>query len=372
MADQDTTFAEPVRTHVDRAFDADRRLALYESHGQDDALWDHASAEGWFALVAPEGDEGLGLGPGVLGQVLRTMGDRLVGGSLLEQALVPGLVLATRPTMPADLRSCLVGALTGSTRIAVVDVRAATSPLRPSSPVTLQDGRLRGVVDLVRHGGVADELLVVASGPAGTTIVLIDASRAGAIRTPRASSDPLATYSRVELDDVAIDAADIVADGADADDLAALVQSWTRVLTACELAGIARHLLEISVAYVKERQQFGKAVGTFQSVKHLAASSAQRVTLLENFCDAVIDDAGRQTTAELALAAAALKGNATEMARLVAEDSLQMHGGIGFTHEHELHWYYKRVLALGSWYGDERSLSVEVGRAVIATAAAGL
>lgn len=365
MADHDDSFAAPVRAYLDRSVDASRRLDLHLAGGRDDALWDHAGAEGWFALLAPTDDDGLGLGPEALAPVLQSMGERLVGGTLTEQLLVPGLLLASAPQMPADARACLSSALTGSTRIALVDPRAAMSPLGRPSTATLAGRRLEGVVDLVRLGAEADELLVVASGDAGTSIVLIDADRAGVVRSARTSTDPLATFARIELADVVLDEADLINSGDGAADLAASLQAWIRILSACELAGIARHLLEISVRYVLDRQQFGKAVGSFQSVKHLAASSAQRVILLENFCAAVSLDSPRQTTTDLALAAAALKANATEMARLVAEDALQMHGGVGFTHEHELHWYYKRVLALGSWYGDERSLSVEVGRAVI-------
>lgn len=369
MADQDTTFAQPVQAYLDRTVDADRRLALFAANGHDESLWQHASQEGWFALIAPADDDGLGLEPGTLTTIMRAMGERLVGGTLTEQMLVPGLLLATHE-MASTTRTRLVDALSGRAHIAVVDARAASSPLAATPMVRLSDGLLTGVVDLVRHADAADELVVVATTEVGTSIALVDANRAHVVRTPRSSSDPLTTLARVEFRGVRCHDTDVIASGEAGNELAALLSAWTRILTAAELAGAARHLLRISVQYVQDRQQFGKAVGSFQSVKHLAASCAQRVILLENFCEAVSTDATHQSTDELSLAAATLKANASEMARLVAEDALQMHGGIGFTHEHELHWYYKRVLALGSWYGDERALSVEVGRTVLERATA--
>lgn len=365
MAERDNELVGPVREFLNRSLSDDRRVAMLEGNGDDPKFLAEAAELGWFALTAPETEDGLGLHPAELAPVFRVFGERLLPGPTLEQMLVPGLLLGSLADagQQADpVRERLRPALAGEARVAVADPGVTRHWQQALGNLRAGSGRLDGALELVRFGSEADELVVVTADDSGALVVLVDRNRAGVTVTPRPSADPGATFAALGCDEVAFTDADVVARGPAADALVTQLQAWQRVLVSCELAGIARRMLDLTVEYVQQREQFGRTIATFQVIRQMAATAAQRVILLENFCDAVAQDAPRLDTAELALAAMTLKANAAESARLVVEDALQMHGGIGFTYEYELHWYYKRALALRTWYGDERELAVEVGR----------
>jgi alkylation response protein AidB-like acyl-CoA dehydrogenase len=362
VADVDNELVGPVREFLDRAFTSDRRLAMLEANGVDAKLWDEAAQQGWFALLAPEDEDGLALQPAELVPVFRLFGERLLAGPMLEQMLLPGLLLGAVPAeAPGQTRPRLRAALSGESRIAVADPGVTAHWQQENGALHIDSGRLTGSLELVRFGAEADEILVVAHDGDEPVVALLSARQPGVTVTERPSADPGARFARIAFD-VPLEAGDVLARGDAAARLVVQLQAWTRLLIAAELAGIARHLLDLALGYIQQREQFGRAIATFQAVRHLAASAARQVILLENFCEAVAADSASLSPDDLAMAAMTVKANASEAARSAAEDSLQMHGGIGFTYEYELHWYYKRVLSLRTWYGDERELAIEIGR----------
>lgn len=365
MASDQSGLVDPVRAYLGRHFTQEKLHTLAEAHGEDAVLWEEVADEGWFSLVSPESQGGIGVDPVDLSQIFRVIGERLLGGAILEQMLLPGALLRSVPGGSSGIVDRLGRAASGQVRLGYANPAAFSALDFPAPDLVMDAGTLSGSVELVRFGHEIDEILVPIKTGSGWALVLIDAARSGVMRTRHSSTDPGSTFARLQFNQVTVTEADHVVASATAASLHADLQSWHRLLIASELAGIARHLLDTSVAYVKVREQFDRAVGSFQAVKHLAAASAQRVILLENFCEAVVADAPRQSSVDFGLATAALKANASEMAVLVCQDALQMHGGIGFTYEHEIHWYYKRALSLRSWYGDEQTLAVDLGRAVI-------
>jgi alkylation response protein AidB-like acyl-CoA dehydrogenase len=361
----DEEIVRAVREFLDRGYPDERRLGALRSQGEDPRLFGEAADQGWFALTVPEADGGLGLSPAALVPLFRLFGQRLVTGPLLEQMLLPGLLLGT--ARDGETHTRLGAAVSGGRRVAVLDPGSTHDWREANGALGLDAEVLSGSVDLVRFGAVSDLFAaVVDGGPDGTAAVLVvDRDRPGVTVTGHRSTDPGASYARVTLDGVAVAPGDVVARGEDAAVLVTALRGWQRVLVAAELAGIARHVLDLSVEFAKQREQFGRPIGGFQAVKHLAASAAQRVIMLESFVEAVVGDSATRPPESLALAALALKGAAAEAGRSVCEDALQIHGGIGFTHEHELHWYYKRALSLRTWYGDERETAIETGRRLV-------
>jgi len=370
VAEVDSELLEPIRQFLNRGFGAERRLAMLEANGDDSKLWDEAAQQGWFALLAPEDDGGLGMHPAELVPVFRLFGERLLAGPMLEQMLFPGLLLGAVSGQSRDgIGSRLQAAVAGESRIAVVDPGITTHFQQTIGSLDVGSGRLTGSLELVRFGAEADEIVVVARDGAEPVVALLAVDQPGVTVTPRPSADPGARFARVGFD-VALQDGDVLARGRVGAELVSLLHAWTRVLVAAELTGIARHLLDLALDYIQQRQQFGRAIASFQAVRHIAASAAQRVILLENFCEAVAADAPSLSIDELEMAAMTLKANAAESARSAAEDALQLHGGIGFTYEYELHWYYKRALALRTWYGDERELAVAIGRRMLSSSGA--
>ena len=140
----------------------------------------------------------------------------------------------------------------------------------------------------------------------------------------------------------------------------------TRLLAAysLEAVGIGSRAVEMAVAYVSEREQFGKKIGTYQAVSHpvvdayVAVELGRSLAYWAAWCVAEHDP-------RAALASAAAKAHATEAAVQACETSIQVHGGIGFTWEHPLHRYYKRALLLEAALGRGREHRAEIARSLL-------
>jgi alkylation response protein AidB-like acyl-CoA dehydrogenase len=139
-----------------------------------------------------------------------------------------------------------------------------------------------------------------------------------------------------------------------------------RAAYALEALGIAAKATEMAIAYVSEREQFGKKIGTYQAVSHPVVNAYVDVELarsLAYWAAWCISEGDEQAE----LAAAAANAQATEAAVRACETSIQVHGGIGFTWEHPLHRYYKRALALNAALGYGRELRAEIARSLLSS-----
>ena len=204
--------------------------------------------------------------------------------------------------------------------------------------------RLYGEVDQVLDGHSADLLLVAAHAGgfarSRTLLFLVPGDASGLVRTRQRALDATRPQARVQLRDVE---AELLGDDDGADVLGALARTGNTAATvlACEAVGAADRVLETTVEYVKQREQFGRAVGSFQAVKHRLADvyvqlQAARSAAYFAAWAAVHDE---RRVGGLALA------QALEALRTAAAEGIQLHGGIGFTWEHEAQRYFKRAAA---------------------------
>jgi len=200
-------------------------------------------------------------------------------------------------------------------------------------------GRSPGALPAVEYGAVAD--VVVARSGDGLTLVL------EATATPRGSYD--GTTRLADLDAGAGEALP----GATAEVVDELAARAT-VLVAADLVGIAREALTRTVAYDREREQFGVPVGSFQAIKHALADLHVGVTMAEHaalYAAHAVDE--RLPDAPLAVSVA--KAKASDVAVQATGAMIQYHGGIGYTWEHEAHFFYKRAKRLAGQWGDADS-----------------
>jgi alkylation response protein AidB-like acyl-CoA dehydrogenase len=230
--------------------------------------------------------------------------------------------------------------------------------------VLLTPNGLRGAVNAVRFARQAQVLVVIADSETGPAVCLVDATEPGVTVDDVDSADPTATLARVTFADARVIGAEAAGHAGD-DRLIHDIRSWTRILIACELSGIAQRCLDRTIDYIRQREQFGRAIGSFQAIKHIAADMYTRSTALHNLCIATLADAGQADQRQLYLLGATAKAYASSVAVQVCEDAIQLHGGIGFTTENELSWYYKRTLALRGWYGDKTELERRIGAALL-------
>jgi len=207
----------------------------------------------------------------------------------------------------------------------------------------------------VNDGHIAGCMLVAARTGGhladGVTLFAIDSKRAGVSVTPLTTMDQTRKLSEVKFAGVKATSADVVGEiGNGWKTLAAIIDRG-KVMLAAEMMGGAQKVLDMTVEYAKVRTQFGRPIGSFQAVQHKCANMMIDV---ESAKSAVYYAAWAVSNevAEAPLAAALAKAAASDAFRRVSADGIQVHGGIGFTWEHDMHLYFKRAKSSEFTFGD--------------------
>ncbi|MBM7413370.1 MULTISPECIES: acyl-CoA dehydrogenase family protein [Nocardiaceae] len=299
-------------------------------------------------LSVPEDRGGLGYGMTDMAVVLEECGRGLVSEPVLFAAGVGVHALLRAPAGTVD--ALVSGALAGELRVAVhlpVSQTRRTAARMITADHTADGWRLSGVATDIVHAASAEVVVVEAHTAEGSrlfAVPLSDAVRA----VPRTVVDPTRPRADVHLDAAAAHALTEVADTASVlDDLTARAT----IGLASEHTGIADRMLEMTVEYVTTRQQFGRPVGSFQAVKHRLADlmvSLERARSASRFAAAVYDS----TPDRAALAVAIAGAVCTEVASESVAEAVQLHGGVGFTWEHQAHRYFRRATGDEALLGD--------------------
>lgn len=324
-----------VRALLDERSPASTVLAHVEDADNTDLkLWRTLAGElGCAGLPVPEERGGAGATWRESAVVAEELGRAVTPAPFLGSA-----VLGTAALLAAGDADTLAAVASGE-RIVTLAVPLTAMPGAYEPSVTAEGGRLTGTVTSVADAGHADALLV----PASDGLYLVEASEV--TRAPVVSLDMTRRLTDVTLDGAS---GRKIADGTAAVDRALTVGG---ALLAAEQLGLADHCMNITVAYVKERKQFGRAVGSYQAIKHRLAdlygtvSQARAVTRYAVSC--VADD-----DPDAAVAVAVAQAYTSEAVVTAAEECVQMHGGIGFTWEHDAHLYFKRAKASELFLGD--------------------
>ncbi|WP_354673606.1 acyl-CoA dehydrogenase family protein [Cupriavidus alkaliphilus] len=323
----------------------------------DDALWHAIAGElGWCGIALPEAVGGAALGAPGLALLQEQLGQRLACVPFWSTACVgaPWLQGSVGHSGP-----WLERLATGECRAAAV-LPDDGGWHYDSVPITARAGAdgfvLRGSAAQVADAAGADWLLVPARLDDGAPALFL-LEPAALARDARFALAPLETLDRtrplasLRLDGLALGASACLARG----DAAAqgLAQAWWhgKLMLAAEQLGAAQQCLDLTVAYALERIQFGRAVGSFQAVKHRCA---QMMVLVEAARSAVYGaaqawEAAPAADARLEICAAAVA--ADDALRFCAQEAIQLHGGVGFTWEYDPQLYFKRAQAAGQWLG---------------------
>jgi alkylation response protein AidB-like acyl-CoA dehydrogenase len=160
-------------------------------------------------------------------------------------------------------------------------------------------------------------------------------------------------FADVHVEGLEVGAVDLIAQGAEAEQLIVDLLNRAALATACDAFGVAEQALQMTVAYAKERVQFDRPIGSFQAVKHRCADMFIAVETARAVLDDAIDayDAAPDSAA---VAISRAKAYCCDATAQVTEDAVELHGGIGFTWEHDLHLYVKRVRLDQALFGDSR------------------
>lgn len=250
---------------------------------------------------------------------------RIANGTLTATLAVPGTALATALALTGDNG----GEWAGGGRAGGVQARRAG-----------EGWRLYGQAEQVLDGHSAGLLLVAAHtggyARSRTLLFLVPGDADGVVRTRQTALDATRPQARVQLRDVRAEL--LGEDGAEVLGALARTGDTAAAVLACEAVGAADRTLERTVEYVLQREQFGRAIGSFQAVKHRLADVYVRVQAARSAAYyAAWAAAHGERVGALALA------QALEALRTAAAEGIQLHGGIGFTWEHEAHLYFKRA-----------------------------
>jgi alkylation response protein AidB-like acyl-CoA dehydrogenase len=301
-------------------------------------LWSRIADLGWQGLLVPEEYGGLGLGLVDMVVVLEEMGKIPLPGPFFSSA-----VLATLAASRLGAGDLLTGLASGERRgtVAIEEVGTHGDPLGTVRAVAIPDGdgwRLDGLKPTVMDAATADWVIVVARDDAGDLAGFLVESP-GAAAVP--GMDPTRSLARLELSSTP---ARRLGPAGDQTALLRRVVDDAAVMLSAELVGASEAAFELAAEYSKVRVQFGRPIGTFQAVKHIAAEMLQDLTLARVGTHYAAwasdtDAADRETSAAMA------KSWVAEAAINVTSNCIQIHGAVGFTWECPAHYYYKRAKA---------------------------
>jgi alkylation response protein AidB-like acyl-CoA dehydrogenase len=334
--DQQRLFDRLVRKllgdHV--TMDALHRLARAAS-GFDDKLWRGLVDVGVAGVLVPERFGGAGLGVFEAALAAEALGHHAAPIPFVGPAVMAPLALAGVDS-DRTRAAWLPRIATGAARLAVAFARpgGATGESHVERRGDRLAGRLDGAVDLA---GATHVLILLDDGD--VAVVAVDAP--GVHASLRPSLDRTRPVGAVELSDARTD---VLAAARHPESLAASVLDAGRTMLAADTLGAAQQMLDRAVAHAREREQFGRLIGSFQAVKHLCADM---VTMLEPARALVWYAAHAQDAIpdEARLAACHAKAHLGEVGREVSRMATEVHGGMGFTDELGLHYWFKRVSA---------------------------
>ncbi len=319
----------------------------------DEKLWQGIADQGWTGLIIPEEFGGLGLGIVELAVVAEEMGRAVLPSPFLSTVWAAALI--ERAGSEGQKAQYLEAISSGEIKATVALVEASNS--WNADAVQLQAEKagenyvLNGRKDYVTDAGVADLILTVARSGADLVLLPVPAKSEGLTITHTPSIDATRKLYSIEFKNVAIPINDVLETGYRAKDALDQATAIANVALCGEMVGGMQWVLDESVEYVKTRQQFGKPVGIYQAVQHRCADM---VLQTESSRSAVYFAAWalseNDATAKLAVSTA--KVFCSEAGRLVGNNGIQVHGGIGFTWEHNLHLYYKRFKSSEIMFGD--------------------
>lgn len=337
----------------DHASFAQIRPVIESGSGFDPAQWRELADLGWLGMAVSESAGGAGYGFSELAVIGEEM-----GRSLYPSPFLPTVVMAAAllDDLGDDMSRQILGSVvSGDTTVSVAFSETgrpwATDGFTTSAEEAGGGWALTGTKRFVLSGATADALLVAASTPDGTGLFLVDGDAVGLTRTPVSVMDLTRPQADLALDSTP---ATLVGDiGPQASRALGRMLELGVAFLAMEQVGGAQACLDMAVEYAKTRHQFGRAIGSFQAVKHMCAEMLIDVEGAKSAAYHLATVVGSDP-AEAAVAGPIAKSVCSQAYYRCAADTIQIHGGIGFTWEHNAHLYFKRAKSSALLFGDGR------------------
>jgi alkylation response protein AidB-like acyl-CoA dehydrogenase len=332
-------------------------------------MWKKVAEQGWPAILIDEAHGGVGGSFLDMVVILEEMGRSLLPGPFLATALL-GTPAIIAGGSDEQKRSILPGVAAGETTLTLA--LAEQSGRYDAGGVSLaatakgEDFSLSGEKFFVPDAHVADQIVVVARTGQGSTaedgisVFVVDAKAPGVTITQLKTVDMTRRQCHVAFQDVAVSGAQVLGGVGAGWPIVQRTLDQAMAGLCAEMVGTGQQALDMAVAYAKERVQFGKPIGSFQAVKHKCVDmmvQVENARSLTYYAAWTVEE----NVPEARQAVPMAKAYCSDMCKTVTSEAIQVHGGIGFTWEHDMHLFYRRGLASEAAFG-----SAPVHREVVA------
>ena len=343
------------------------REMIEKNEPYSDTIWNTLVEQGWTGLIFSEDDGGLGLGMVEMAVAFEEMGRALLPGPFLSTLALAGSLIEQACSRDYR-RSRLQDICEGKSRatVALLETTASWNPEAVSLSATHGDGgfKLNGRKLFVSDAAVSGLIITVARSGSDLVLAFVDSKAPGVTITAMPAVDATRHLYSVDYHDVVVAVEDVIADDRKARAALSHAMDVATLAVSAEMVGGMQWLLDASVEYAKTRKQFGKPIGQFQAVQHHCANM---LLMTESARSAVYYAAWLMSNdpKQAPLAVSMAKMYASDSYREIGNLAIQVHGGIGFTWDENVHFYYKRAKASELMFGDASYHRERIARLVV-------
>tara|TARA_B100001105_G_scaffold63005_2_gene49014 strand:- start:1480 stop:2604 length:1125 start_codon:yes stop_codon:yes gene_type:complete len=324
----------------------------YKTHDKD--LWMEMVEMGWTALTIPEEYNGLNFGYVGLGQVLEEMGRKLTLSPIISTVLMSSTLISLSKNEILKTK-LFQEIMNGSKLVSIAHEEGIQHNPNTINSLLSKQGEgyvLNGKKNFVIDGSISDYLIVSSKDESGsnTMLVLVDSKSDGITYNNKVHMDSR-TYSDVSFRNVKVDKLNLLSEENDGDSILEKTFDIARVGLAAEMLGSVQEAFEMTMSYLKEREQFGVKIGSFQALQHRSALMFGEIELCKSIVLKALQaiDSNDSNLPKLASLAKAKLGMTF---KLVSNEAVQMHGGIGVTDDADIGFFLKRARVIQRILGD--------------------
>jgi alkylation response protein AidB-like acyl-CoA dehydrogenase len=348
------------------------RRMMADENAHDRPFWKKITELGWPGLLIPEEYGGQGGSFLDMTVILEEAGKALVPGPFFTSAILGAIATVeggSEVLKRAVLPKMATGEFIGTLAIAETAGRFDPAGIKVKGSKRGAKWILTGEKMFVPDAHVSDGIAVAArtargTGENGITWLCVDAKAKGVTITQLKTVDMTRRLCHVKFDKVEVPAENILGAENEGGALLRRIVEVAATALSVEMVGTAQKALDLAVDYAKTRTQFGKPIGAFQAIKHKCVDmmvAVENARSLSYYAAWAVDTRATESTAAVAMA----KAYASDMAKNVTSEAIQVHGGIGFTWEHDMHLYHRRAIAGESNFGNAPVHRETVARLVL-------
>lgn len=314
--------------------------------GYDKRVWEEMIQMGWSGLVFPEQFGGLQFGYTGLGQILLESGKTLTSSPLLSTVVLAGSMINQFGS--DEQKQKYISAICEGTSLFAVAFEEKNIHAPHTSLTSAKENKISGTKKFVLDGHVSDLLLVTASSDSGLGVYVLDAKGAGVNIEKHVMMDSR-NAATITFDNAPV--LDMIGLPGDGEAIMDHGLDIARICLSAEMLGSMEEAFARTMAYLKERKQFGVSIGSFQGLQHRAAHMYCEIELCKSLVIKSLQSIDNNED-NLAIMASMTKAKVSQIAQLVSNEAIQMFGGIGMTDDEEIGFFLKRARVAQQTFGD--------------------